>query len=339
VQDLDLQRQPKAGGLAPARPRGERGRYVQYTEHRAPDPARGREPEPPGPGRCRRARVGEPELESLVRPRVVADLAELVALGRDPAEEGAVRLVILGDELADMERRRTGRARPAEADEGVAADPAAVVVDDGMDPRSVQVMGPHAGVALQGTGRPARDTGVAGGDRVAVRGLGESDRGCFFVVRQRAGPETVRLQLADQLPAEGPVEGRPERVEHAEDIAPLAPLAERMATERTPDAPTPRRGRRRNAREPQHGERDAGDVLGHPVRTVGAEQPASLLRDPGDLEPAVRHAALELADPVLDGPLARERLRPEERERPQVGALRAADLDRFLPGHPPCLSA
>src|SRR5690606_14340395 len=48
---------------------------------------------------------------------------------------------------------------------------------------------------------------------------------------------------------------------------------------------------------------------------------------------------LELADPVLDGPLARERLRPEERERPQVGALRAADLDRFLPGHPPCLSA
>src|SRR5690606_8853801 len=168
---------------------------------------------------------------------------------------------------------------------------------------------------------------------------GESDRGCFFVVRQRAGPETVRLQLADQLPAEGPVEGRPERVEHAEDIAPLAPLAERMATERTPDAPTPRRGRRRNAREPQHGERDAGDVLGHPVRTVGAEQPASLLRDPGDLEPAVRHAALELADPVLDGPLARERLRPEERERPQVGALRAADLDRFLPGHPPCLSA
>src|SRR5690606_25102029 len=117
VQDLDLQRQPKAGGLAPARPRGERGRYVQYTEHRAPDPARGREPEPPGPGRCRRARVGEPELESLVRPRVVADLAELVALGRDPAEEGAVRLVILGDELADMERRRTGRARPAEADE------------------------------------------------------------------------------------------------------------------------------------------------------------------------------------------------------------------------------
>src|SRR5690606_34691591 len=96
-------------GWAPAGALLERGAYVEHAEHRSADHAGDGRPEVARGMVAGDARLGQAVIEALVGRRVVVDESPGVLLCGDPCEQGVVRLVVLGDELADEERLVIGR--------------------------------------------------------------------------------------------------------------------------------------------------------------------------------------------------------------------------------------